>query len=320
MSVPMDFSSSGNNFDLFLEDHRVPEEPPAPEQPAIEETSADEVEIHRNAPEEPAVLPEEPRYPTRDRRSPNRFTFNDDGAAVMVCSEAPLTHVPALASPDAVQWRQAMDEEMASLHGNGTWDLQPLPPGRKAVACRCIFALKRDAKGAIERYKARLVAKGFSQKPGIDYGEIWAPVSQYKTLRTLLAVVATEDRHLHQLDITTAFLNGVVEEDLYMQQPLGYAGQGDERVGRLRRTLYGLKQASRTWHLALRDFLCSLGFESSDADPCLFVLRSGSDSVFVLVYVDDMLIAAPTRESIERVKNKLLASLRLETWVKLGYF
>jgi hypothetical protein len=232
----------------------LPEEPAAlPEQPVAEETSVDEVDIHRNLPEEPAA-PDHPRYPTRDCRQPDRYTADDNRAAFMMCFEAPCSHIQAFASSDAAQWRQAMDEELASLHGNGTWDLQPLPAGRKAIACRWVGALKRDARGAVERYKARLVAKGFSQKPGVDYGEVWAPVSQYKTLRTLLAVVATEDLHLHQLDIKTAFLNGVVEEELYMQQPLGYAGQGDERVGRLRRTLYELKQTSRTWHLALRDF------------------------------------------------------------------
>jgi hypothetical protein len=209
---------------------------------------------------------------------------------------------------------------MASLQGNQTWDLQPLPPGRKAVACRWVFALKRDAKGVVESYKARLVAKGFSRRASTDYREIWAPVSQHKTLRTLLAVVATEDLHLHQLDIKTAFSNGVVEEELYMQQPPGYAGQGDERVCRLRRTLYGLKQASRTWHLELRDFLCSLGFESSDADPCLFVLRSGSDIVFIFVYLDDMLIAAPTCEAVESVKNNLLSKFDARDMGEAGLF
>jgi hypothetical protein len=234
----------------------VPEQPatlpegPPPEQPAAEETSADEVDIHQNLPEEPAA-PDYPRYPTRDRRQPDRYT---NGAAVMMCLKAPCSQIQAFASSDAAQWRQAMDEEMASLHGNGTWDLQHLPAGRKALACRLVFALKRDAKGEVERYKARLVAKGFSQKPRVDYGEVWAPVSQYKTLRTLLPVVATEDLHLHHLDIKTAFLNDIVEEELYMQQPPSYAGQGDERVCRLRRALYGLKQASRTLHLALRDF------------------------------------------------------------------
>jgi hypothetical protein len=211
-----------------------------------------------------------------------------------------------------------MDEEMASLHSNGTWDLQPLPAGRKAVACRWVFALKRDAKGAVERYKARLVAKGFSQKPGVDYGEVWAPVSQYKTLHILLAVVVAEDLHLHQLGIKTAFLNGIIEEELYMKQPPGNAKQGDQRVCRLRRALYGLKQASRTWHLALKDFLCSLGFEAADADPCLFVLRCDGATVFVLVYVDDMLIAAPTREAVESVKNKLLGKFEARHMEEAG--
>jgi hypothetical protein len=263
--------------------------------------------------EEPDALPKEPaapdhtppHYPTQDHKQPNRYTFDENGAAVMLCAEAPSSHVQALAS-DASQWRQAMDEEMASLHSYGTWNLQLLPPGRRAVACRWVFALKRDAKGAVERYKARLVAKGFSQKPGVDYGEVWALVSQYKTLRILLAVVATEDLHLHQLDIKTAFLNGIVEAELYMQQPPVYAGQGDQRVCRLRRALYGLKQASRTWHLALRDFLCSLGFEAADADPCLFLLQCDGATVFVLVYVGDMLIAASTLEAVECVKRKLL--------------
>jgi hypothetical protein len=279
--VPVDSSSSEDRVAVGLVPSTLQEQAqspcphagePAEDEPvAVEETSAEEVEIHRNAPEEQAASPQEPdgpHHPTRNRRPPNRYTFDEDGAAVTMCLEAPASHVQALASPAARQWRQAMDEEMASLHSNGTWDLQPLPAGRKAVACRWVFALKRDSKGAVERYKARLVAKGFSQKPGVDYGEVWAPVSQYKTLRILLAAVAAEDLHLHQLDIKTAFLNGVVDEELYMQQPPGYAKQGDERVCRLRRALYGLKQASRTWHLALKDFLCSLGFEAADADPC----------------------------------------------------
>jgi hypothetical protein len=112
-----------------------------------------------------------------------------------------------------------------------------------------VFALKRDSKGAVERYKARLVAKGFSQKPGVDYGEVWAPVSQYKTLRILLAAVAAEDLHLHQLDIKTAFLNGVVDEELYMQQPPGYAKQGDERACAVRSMDSSKLQGHGTSHL-----------------------------------------------------------------------
>jgi hypothetical protein len=277
------------------------------------------VDIHRNLPEEPAA-PDHPRYPTRDRRQPDRYTADEHGAAVMMCSEATSSHVQALACTDAAQWRQAMDEEMASLHGKRTRDLQPLPPGRKAVACGWVFALKRDAKGTVQRYKARLVAKGFSQKPGIYYGEIWAPVSQYKALCILIAVVAMDDLHLHQLDVKTALLNGTVEEELYMQQPPGYAGQGDQRVCRLHRALYGLKQASRSWHLALKDFLCSLGFEAADADSCLFVLRCACDTAFVLVYVDELLIAASTFETVECVKNKVLDKFEARDMGEAGLF
>jgi hypothetical protein len=329
--LPVDSSGSEDRMAVGL----LPDVQESSPQSADDETAEDEPEQPAALVKEPDVLPEEPdalpeepaapdhtppHYPTRDRKQPNWSTFDENRAAVNMCAEAPSSHVQALASSDASQWRQAMDEEMASLHSNGTWDLQLLPPGRQAVACRLVFTLKCDAKGEMERYKARLVAKGFSQKPGVDYGEVWAPVSKYKTLRILLAVVATEDLHLHQLDIKTAFLNGIVEEELYMQQPPGYAGQGDQRVCRLRRALYGLKQASRTWHLELKDLLCGLGFEAVDADPCLFVLKSDGTIVFVLVYVDDMLTAASTREAVECVKRKLLDKFEARDMGEAGLF
>lgn len=219
--------------------------------------------------------------------------------------EAPSSYAAALARPDADQWRQAMDEEIAALQSNGTWTLQQLPPDRKAIACRWVYALKRNEKGGIERYKARLVAKGFSQQPGVDYQEVWAPVSQYKTLRALLAIVAARNLELHQLDIKTAFLNGDVDEELYMRQPPGYQDSGN-LVCRLHRSLYGLKQASRAWHTKLRDFVATLGFVASDADPCLFVLDASTTPTYMLVYVDDLLIAAPSVAAVERIKSLVL--------------
>lgn len=265
-----------------------------------------------------------PRYPRRDRRAPTTWwkvsaasetpapadessSEGADGAA-LVCGpadEVPATFAEAIASPDAAQWREAMGDEMASLHTNNTWELCSLPAGRKAIACRWVFAIKRNETGAIERYKARLVAKGFSQKPGQDYGDVWAPVGQHKTLRTLLAVAAVEDLELRQLDIKTAFLNGDIDEELYIQQPPGYE-QGDAKVCRLRKALYGLKQASRAWHLKLRDFVTGCGFAASDADPCLFIKKGAAGPIIVLVYVDDMLIAAPSTEAVERVTREVL--------------
>ena len=124
-----------------------------------------------------------------------------------------------------------MDEEMVSLQENSTWTLEQQPPGVKPILIKWVFKVKRDALGNIERYKARLVAKGFMRQEGIDYNEVFAPVSKHASLRALLAIAAAEDMELHQLDITTAFLNGHLEETIYMQQPEGYAEGGKAQHG-----------------------------------------------------------------------------------------
>jgi hypothetical protein len=145
-----------------------------------------------------------------------------------------------------------MDEEFASLLENGTWELEKLPDGFKALPMKWVYKIKRDADRNIERYKARLVAKGYLQKQGIDFEEVYAPLSKHTTLRTLLAVVAARDMELHQLDVKTAFLNGELKEEIYMQQPQGYEEGGPGTVCHLKKTLYGLRQAPRAWHTRLK--------------------------------------------------------------------
>jgi hypothetical protein len=133
-----------------------------------------------------------------------------------------LNYDEAISAPDAAQWKQAMNEEFASLHGSSAWELHQLPAGRRAIDCRWVYAIKIDEKGSVTRYKAPLAAKGYSQQIGIDYNEVWAPVSQVKAFRAFLAVAAFKHFEVHQLDVKTAFLNGDIEEELYLKQPPGY--------------------------------------------------------------------------------------------------
>lgn len=177
------------------------------------------------------------------------------------------------------------------------------PAGVKPIPVKWVFKIKRDSKGNIERYKARLVAKGFMQQPGVDFTEVFAPVSRHSTLRMLLSLVAEESMHLHQLDVKTAFLNGKLEESIYMVQPPGYEEGGSHMVCHLRKALYGLKQAPRAWYNTLRLKLEELVFVASDADASLFVLQWGEHRVWLLVYVDDMLVASRSLSAVQHVKQ-----------------
>jgi hypothetical protein len=143
--------------------------------------------------------------------------------------EEPTTMEEALSGPNAEQWKAAMDEELESILSNNTWEYVDLPPGAKTIPLKWVYKLKRDGNGNITRFKARLVVKGYMQRDGIDYEEVFAPVSKYATLRTLMALTASLDLHLHMLDFKTAFLNGDIQEDVYVRQPPGYQLTSDSK-------------------------------------------------------------------------------------------
>ena len=251
--------------------------------------------------------PSDNRYPSRDHRTPGQWWVATAHAAVADNIPAePITYMQALKSDNADQWRSAMDEEYTSLMAYKTWELTKLPTGARPLPVKWVFKVKQDATGTVERFKARLVAKGFRQREGIDYNEVFAPVSKYTTLRAFLAMVAAKDLELHQLDVKTAFLNGELEEDIYIQQPPGYEQGGKDTVCKLNRALYGLKQAPRQWHEKLKQALKAIGFIDSMADPGLFTKHNGGESVFILTYVDDLLIAAATPDTVTKVKAALL--------------
>ena len=248
--------------------------------------------------------------PQRIRSEPVRFRPDTCHAAVEHDPDEPRNEHEALSGPATEQWRAAMDEEIQSLVENSCWEIQELPPGAKAIGCRWVFKVKRDAKGNIERYKARLVAKGFTQREHIDFEEVYAPVSQYATLRAFLSTVADQDLEVRQVDIKTAFLNGDLEEELYMQQPPGYHLGGRAAVCRLLRAIYGLRQAGRAWHAKLLATLLSMGFLPSEADASLFHLKLDGDLVLVIVYVDDMLIASRSLPHIEHTIDQVLSAFK----------
>ncbi len=201
--------------------------------------------------------------------------------------------------------------EYHSLMKNKTWSLVPLPQGRTPVGSRWVFKLKRKADGSIDKFKARLVAKGYSQEFGLDYGETFSPVVRYTSIRILIAIANLLDLDLHQMDVQTAFLNGKLNEEVYMVQPEGFIQPGQEGlVCKLHKSLYGLKQASRCWNMTMDDYLKKAGYRQGTADSCIYVKRVGDSFVIVALYVDDLLLAANNTDLLNA--EKLALSNRFE--------
>ena len=213
-----------------------------------------------------------------------------------------------------------MGKEMKSLKDNKVWELTTLPPGKKAIGCKWVYKVKTNSDGSIERYKARLVAQGFNQKFGSDYDETFCLVIRLESLRTLVALSTQQGLELHHVDVHTAFLNGTLQEEVYMKQPVGYEKEAEEHlVCRLRKSIYGLKQSSRCWNMALDSHLQKMGFSQSKSDPCIYV-SGGDDTFYIGVYVDDMVLAGKDRAKMKRVKEELSAKFDIKDLGKLSYF
>lgn len=244
------------------------------------------------------------RRSTRMRRQPQRFNPSLDH--VMLTDEGePLTYKEAKSCKSSSKWELAMQEEMKSLYANDTWDLVPLPKGKKALPNKWVYKIKIvDEK---PKYKARLVAKGYAQREGIDFQEVFSPVVKMTTLRVLFALAALFDLELYQMDVKTAFLHGDIDVEIYMKQPEGFVVPGKEKlVCKLKRSLYGLKQGPRQWYKKFDTFMLSLGFKRSHADHCLYTKKDEDGSPIILVlYVDDMLLAGKNKTSLDALKQKL---------------
>ena len=168
-------------------------------------------------------------------------------------------------------WIKAMDEEIDAIERNNTWNLVDLPEDKNCIGVKWIYKTKLNADGDVEKYKAILVAQGFSQQPGIDYNETFAPVAIIDMVRMVLAIAAHNKWYVHQMDVMSAFLNGSLEEEVYVRQPPGYEVDGqEEKVYRLKKALYGLKQEPRVWYNTIDEYLNGEGFSRSPSEPTLY--------------------------------------------------
>jgi hypothetical protein len=215
----------------------------------------------------------------------------------------PLTYEDAISSPQAAQWKAAMEDEINSLLQNETWVLVENPSGRKPIQNRWVYKIKRDSHGGI-KFKARLVAKGFSQRPGIDYNETYSPVVKHDSIRTILSLSAVLDLELLQLDVKTAFLNGEITEELYMDQPSGFK-EDNQKVCLLKKSLYGLKQASRAWNLKFNHFLVEYGFTRSGADSCVYFQKDENHTTIIAIWVDDGLLCSSHQTKLDEIVKYL---------------
>jgi hypothetical protein len=213
-----------------------------------------------------------------------------------------------------------MVDELQSIEGNKTWSLTELPIGRRAIGLKWVFKVKKNHLGVV-RHKARLVVKGYAQPQGIHYEEVFAPVARLEAIRLLQALATEEGWQVHHMNVKTTFLNGDLQEEVYVQQPPGFIHSGQEhKVLRLHKALYGLHQAPRAWNLKLDEKLGMLGFVKCTADHAIYCRVGKGERLIVGVYVDDLLITETSTKSIGKFKQEMAAVFKMSDLGLLTYY
>jgi hypothetical protein len=253
---------------------------------------------------------------------------------VMAASEIPFSE--AIHGADKDEWKDAILSEIKSLVINDTWDVVDKPDHAKVVGCRSVLRNKYAADGTLDRRKARIVAKGFTQRPGIDFHDTFAPVARLSSLRLLMALAAKYNLKISQLDVTSAYLNGKIDTEVFMEKPALLQEmlqriineeeddhtlvkkarvmlrdlQGENKICRLRKALYGLRQAGRQWNYEIDKTMKRAGLVPTNADPCVYVDKN--TRTFVLIYVDDILITSGNQERERQIKEVLSKAFRIK--------
>ncbi|KAH9671727.1 hypothetical protein KPL70_017462 [Citrus sinensis] len=275
---------------------------------------------HRINPEQPSLL--EPRRSGRVTRLPARYMLLGETYTAILDEHVqdPTSYNEALIDRDVEFWKKAMNQEMDSMYSNKVWELVEAPNGVKPIGCKWIYKRKRGVDGRVETFKARLVAKGFTQKEGIDYEETFFPVAMLKSIRILLSIAAMLDYEIWQMDVKTAFLNGHLEENIYMQQPDGFIQKGQEHmVCKLQKSIYGLKQASRSWNIRFDQAIKSFGFIQNIDEPCVYKKIQEKSVAFLILYVDDILLIGNDIGVLTTIKSWLAKQFDMKDLGEASY-
>ena len=276
------------------------------------------------------------RYPRRENRGNpgNRFndyvvgTCEDSQVNDIVCdyfyrvADIPTSYSEAMSSADSDNWKRAMEDEMRALGENDTFELTTLPGSRKAVGGKWVYTVKSGPNDE-EKHKARYVAKGFSQKADIDFHETFSPTARITSIRTLLQIAVQNDLLVHQMDVKTAYLNAPIDCEIYMEQPEGFTvdgENGEKLVWKLKKSLYGLKQSGRNWNDLLHSHLIDQGFTQSLTDACVYSKHSDGETIVIIVWVDDLIIAASNSHVLKDVKTNLNQKFKMRDLGQLSWF
>lgn len=278
----------------------------------------DKTAIMDNRNEVTDIVKEAPiiRRSQREKKEPERYL----ASAYLALEAEPQSLEEAMECKEASKWTAALKEEMESLDKNRTWTLTYLPPKRQAIKNKWIFKRKYDADGSIDKYKARLVAKGYTQKQNIDFKETFAPVTKMSTIRLLLSIAAEYDLEVEQMDVKTAFLNGELKEEIYMEQPNGFEDKNHpDKVCLLKKAIYGLKQAPKCWYEKFSEHLIKLGFKQCQSDQTVYIWRDDNDFVIISTYVDDEMIISNNKLAIKRTKRQLSEKFEMKDLGPIHY-
>ena len=222
---------------------------------------------------------------------------------------------------DSREWTKACEEEIESIEKNKTWILVDLPYGAKPIGLKWVLKIKRNSDGSINKFKARLVAKGYVYRHGIDFDEVFAPVGRIERIRLLVNLAATNGWEVHHLDVKTAFLHGELKETVYVTQPEGYKVKGCEnKVYKLNKALYGLRQGPRAWNNKLNVILCELGFKKCSKEPSVYRKALNGDLLVVVVYVDDLFVTGTNKMIIDEFNNNMSTKFDMSDLGKLIYY